>query len=180
MQGHGTATPLGDPTEAGALAAAARDKGRRGAWVITSHKASIGHGECSSGQCGLLSVLMALQLQAVAANAQLRVVNPMVTAHLPGDSHASPMMVSQPLLARGFGGVSAFGHSGTIVHIVMQPAQAGLRRVARAVVPQVHYRRSPFPWKASATTTQAVQSSSSPPIPFLGVCIVRSQAVGSK
>ena len=55
VEAHGTGTALGDPTEAGALAAVHGFSAERtAAAVVCAVKASVGHSEASSGQVGLL------------------------------------------------------------------------------------------------------------------------------
>ena len=81
VEAHGTGTALGDPTEAGALAAV------HGAGSVRSSpsgaaKASVGHAEAASGQVGLLRVWRLLVEAAAAGNAQLRALNPLVRERL--------------------------------------------------------------------------------------------------
>ena len=79
---HGTGTALGDPTEAGSLAAAYGSSHRSKCLMAGAAKASIGHAEASSGQIGLLTVRRVLEESAVTGNAQLRVLNPLVGQRL--------------------------------------------------------------------------------------------------
>jgi acyl transferase domain-containing protein len=67
IEAHGTGTALGDPTEAGALAAAMAAK-----VAVGAAKGSIGHSEAVSGQAGFLRALVGLKWQSAAGNAQLR------------------------------------------------------------------------------------------------------------
>ena len=197
LQAHGTATALGDPTEVGAIVAAMREGGgggggggggKQGAWAITSHKAAFGHGECSSGQLGLLSTILSLAHVSVAGNAHLRIANRMVNLHL--KKALSPVLGTQAAQIRGFGSVSAFGHSGTIVHIVLhrEAATASLSAAARSRSASSHvsaFRRTSFFWKKAkkslqvvvsptATRAAAAATSDAPPVPFLGALALRS------
>ena len=64
LEAHGTCTALGDPTEAGALAAV--NGARAGASVVVgAAKADVGHSEASSGQVGLLNVQRLLENECV-------------------------------------------------------------------------------------------------------------------
>ena len=54
VEAHGTGTSLGDPTEAGALAAAHESAERDAGLTVSAAKASLGHSEAASGQVGVL------------------------------------------------------------------------------------------------------------------------------
>ena len=62
LEAHGTGTALGDPTEAGSLAATlcGRASGRASPLAVAAAKASIGHSEPVSGQAGLQRLATAL------------------------------------------------------------------------------------------------------------------------
>ena len=77
VEAHGTGTPLGDPTEAGALAAAVGGGGAASV-LVGAAKGSVGHAEAASGLLGLLRAADALERACASANAQLRAVNPLV------------------------------------------------------------------------------------------------------
>jgi len=200
LQAHGTATALGDPTEVGAIVAAMREDeggcgggggggggGKQGAWAIMSHKAAFGHGECSSGQLGLLSTILSLAHVAVAGNAHLRIANRMVHLHLK-KALSLPVLGTQAAQIRGFGSVSAFGHSGTIVHIALHREAATATAAARSRSASSHVsviRRTSFFWKKPKKPLQAVVSPTAtraaaaaaldaPPVPFLGALVLRS------
>jgi acyl transferase domain-containing protein len=196
LQAHGTATALGDPTEVGAIVAAMREDeggggggggGKQGAWAIMSHKAAFGHGECSSGQLGLLSTILSLAHVAMAGNAHLRIANRMVHLHLK-KALSPPVLGTQAAQIRGFGSVSAFGHSGTIVHIALHREAATATAAARSRSASSHvsiFRRTSFFWKKAKKPLQAVVSPTAtraaaavaldaPPVPFLGALALRS------
>ena len=84
VEAHGTGTSLGDPTEAGALAAVHDGAARTTALAVTAAKASVGHTEAASGGVGLLKARRLLVAATVAGNAQLRMLNPLVGARLVG------------------------------------------------------------------------------------------------
>ena len=79
-EAHGTGTALGDPTEAGSLAAV--HSGRGSPLAVGTAKASVGHSEAGSGQVGLLKLLRVLRDSTALANAQLRVLNPLIAERL--------------------------------------------------------------------------------------------------
>ena len=76
-EAHGTGTALGDPTEAGALAAV-HGAVRPTPLLIGAAKASVGHCEALSGQVGLLRMQQVLEGSVASGNAQLRSLNPLV------------------------------------------------------------------------------------------------------
>ena len=80
LEAHGTGTALGDPTEAGSLAATlcGRASGRASPLAVAAAKASIGHSEPVSGQAGVQRLATALGRLAAGGNAQLRQLNPLV------------------------------------------------------------------------------------------------------
>ena len=83
LEAHGTGTALGDPIEAGAVAAAMlSERAPHAALTVGSIKANMGHGEPGAGLAGLLKLLTVLQNEQGAPNAQLRSINPHVRAAL--------------------------------------------------------------------------------------------------
>ena len=74
---HGTGTPLGDPTEVGALVGVF-GPARSASLAISAAKGNVGHSEPVSGLLGLAKVELQLRLGSWYGNAQLRVVNPLL------------------------------------------------------------------------------------------------------
>ena len=115
FEAHGTGTMLGDPIEAGSLAAAVlasvQDSGGA-APSLGSVKANMGHGEPGAGMTGLLMLSWGLQQAAGAPNTMLRQLNPMVTEALHGAACAMPSQLGAlPGASSGGplrGGVSSF------------------------------------------------------------------------
>jgi len=118
-EAHGTGTALGDPTEAGAVAAV-HGMGRRTPRLVGAAKASVGHSEATLGQVGLLRMRSVLQAVTAAGNTQLRVVNPLIGERLSSVS-SSFAMPPQGVVSRSEGAacVSSFGYSGTITHAAL-------------------------------------------------------------
>ena len=120
VEAHGTGTPVGDPVEAGALAAvlgAGRPADRP--CMIGSVKTNIGHTEGAAGIAGLIKVALALHHRAVPASLHCQTPTPAIPwddNRLRVQQELEPWPADDPLLA----GVSSFGISGTNVHMVMQ------------------------------------------------------------
>lgn len=127
LEAHGTGTPLGDPIEVQAAAAAygdARDADRP--LLMGSVKTNIGHTESASGAAGLIKVILSLQHGLLPQS--LHFDNP--SPHIPWES--LPVRVVDkaiPWQANGRprrAGVSSFGFTGTNAHVLIEeaPAQA--------------------------------------------------------
>lgn len=125
LEAHGTGTPLGDPIEVQAAAAAygaARDPNRP--LLMGSVKTNVGHLESASGAAGLIKVVLALQNGLLPRS--LHFDNP--SPHIPWDSlpvrvvdEAIPWQTNgRPRRA----GVSSFGFTGTNAHVLIEEAPA--------------------------------------------------------
>ena len=155
LEAHGTGTPLGDPIEVQAAAAAyggSRDADRP--LLMGSVKTNIGHTESASGAAGLIKVVLSLQHEMLPQS--LHFDNP--SPHIPWDS--LPVRVVDeaiPWQANGRprrAGVSSFGFTGTNAHVLIEeaPAQAATarRRLDRR-------RRAESRWHRSRTLTSSRQ-----------------------
>jgi acyl transferase domain-containing protein/acyl carrier protein len=123
LEAHGTGTPLGDPIEVQAAAAAygtARDQDHP--LLMGSVKTNIGHTESASGAAGLIKVVLSLQHETLPQS--LHFDNP--SPHIPWES--LPVRVvdkSIPWHANGRprrAGVSSFGFTGTNAHVLVEEA----------------------------------------------------------
>ena len=123
LEAHGTGTPLGDPIEVQAAAAAyggSRDADRP--LLMGSVKTNIGHPESASGAAGLIKVVLSLQHEVLPQS--LHFDNP--SPHIPWDS--LPVRVvdkATPWHANGRprrAGVSSFGFTGTNAHVLIEEA----------------------------------------------------------
>lgn len=124
---HGTGTPLGDPIEVGAAAAARGEKAQRGdshfstlTWVAP--KSRWGHSEGAAGAVGVLMAAQAVHTSTVDALAGLRNVNPHVERALARTSPDAVPRVAGPWVvphcARRVGS-SSFGMSGVNAHAII-------------------------------------------------------------
>ncbi len=125
LEAHGTGTPLGDPIEVQAAAAAygaSRDADRP--LLMGSVKTNIGHTESASGAAGLIKVVLSLQHEVLPRSLHFEQPSP----HIPWDS--LPVRVvdkALPWQANGRprrAGVSSFGFTGTNAHVLVEEAPA--------------------------------------------------------
>ncbi|MDC0525474.1 polyketide synthase dehydratase domain-containing protein [bacterium] len=124
-EAHGTGTALGDPIEAGSLAAALLAERRAGELLACGGiKANLGHVESTAGVSGLLRLAMSVACAEAPPNAQLRALNPHVRSATRGKPSVMPCQrvrgrVASSAPASQSGGVSSFGYSGTIAHAML-------------------------------------------------------------
>jgi acyl transferase domain-containing protein/NADPH:quinone reductase-like Zn-dependent oxidoreductase/NAD(P)-dependent dehydrogenase (short-subunit alcohol dehydrogenase family)/acyl carrier protein len=125
LEAHGTGTPLGDPIEVQAAAAAyggSRDADRP--LLMGSVKTNIGHTESASGAAGLIKVVLSLQHELLPQSLHFDKPSP----HIPWD--ALPVRVVdealpwQPNGRTRRAGVSSFGFTGTNAHVLIEEAPA--------------------------------------------------------
>ncbi len=123
LEAHGTGTPLGDPIEVQAAAAAygaSRDADKP--LLMGSVKTNIGHLESASGAAGLIKIVLSLQHELLPQSLHFETPSP----HIPWDS--LPVRVVDkaiPWQANGRtrrAGVSSFGFTGTNAHVLIEEA----------------------------------------------------------
>lgn len=125
VEAHGTGTLLGDPIEAGALAAvlgAGREADRP--LLLGSVKSNLGHLEGAAGIAGLIKLVLALHHDLLPASINFAGPNP----HIPFDEARLRVVDEARPWPRYDGiaraGVSAFGFGGTNAHVVVEePAE---------------------------------------------------------
>ncbi|TDZ97074.1 type I polyketide synthase [Mycobacteroides salmoniphilum] len=123
LEAHGTGTPLGDPIEVQAAAAAyggSRDADRP--LLMGSVKSNIGHTESASGAAGLIKVVLSLQNGVLPQSLHFDKPSP----HIPWDS-LSVRVVDKAIPWQADGrprraGVSSFGFTGTNAHVLIEEA----------------------------------------------------------
>ncbi|MFJ8691305.1 type I polyketide synthase [Streptomyces roseolilacinus] len=123
VEAHGTGTRLGDPLEAGALAAVyGRGRPADAPVLVGSVKPNIGHLEAGAGVASLLKVVLALSRGEIPPSLNHTEGNPaidwagsglrVVTARTPWPETGRPRRA----------GVSGFGYGGTIAHVLLEQA----------------------------------------------------------
>ncbi|MGD1930337.1 MAG: SDR family NAD(P)-dependent oxidoreductase [Leptolyngbyaceae cyanobacterium] len=117
---HGTGTRLGDPIEVLALN---QVMGQRSTpLLIGSAKTNIGHLESAAGVAGLIKVILSLQHQQIPPHLHLQTPNPYIPWHQLAVAVPTQLTPWPATPDRRLAGVSAFGMSGTNVHLVLEEA----------------------------------------------------------
>ncbi|WP_081635957.1 type I polyketide synthase [Micromonospora sp. CNB394] len=123
VEGHGTATALGDVVEVAALTRAfRRHTDDVGFCALGSVKTNIGHLDAAAGIAGLLKALLALRHREIPPHLHFTAPNPALALD------DSPFRVNRTLVdwpddgRPRRAGVSSFGLGGTNVHLVLQEA----------------------------------------------------------
>ncbi|MDT5247142.1 MAG: hypothetical protein QOD36_4518, partial [Mycobacterium sp.] len=154
LEAHGTGTPLGDPIEVQAAAAAygaSRDADRP--LLMGSVKTNIGHTESASGAAGLIKVVLSLQHEVLPQSLHFETPSP----HIPWDS-LPVRVVDEAIPWRANGrprraGVSSFGFTGTNAHVLIEEAPPQLAS------PESDTHEQPFNVLAlSARTPEALET----------------------
>ncbi len=121
VEGHGTATPLGDPVEVMALSKAFRSKtSNKQFCALGSVKGNLGHLDAASGIAGLIKTVLVLKNKQIPPTLHFVKPNPEI------DFEQSPFYVNNTLLPLPErvqlrrAGVSSFGIGGTNAHVILQ------------------------------------------------------------
>jgi natural product biosynthesis luciferase-like monooxygenase protein len=125
VEAHGTGTSLGDPIEAEALAGVfGRDLQRTTPLVIGSLKTNVGHMESAAGVGGIIKTVLALSHGEIPPHLHFKREHPELRlAEIP--AVVPTRMQAWPAgYARRIAGVSSFGSSGTIAHVVLEAPEA--------------------------------------------------------
>lgn len=121
LEAHGTGTPLGDPIEVQAAAAAYGDS-RTEPLLMGSVKTNIGHTESASGAAGLIKVVLSLQNEMLPKSLHFDTPSP----HIPWDTLPVRVLGDttpwQPTGRPRRAGVSSFGFTGTNAHVLVEEA----------------------------------------------------------
>ncbi|MCP3804660.1 type I polyketide synthase [Allokutzneria sp. A3M-2-11 16] len=148
VEAHGTGTTLGDPIEAQALIAAYGGERSHPLW-LGSLKSNTGHTQAAAGAAGVLKIVLALRNGLLPRT--LHADEP--SSHVDWSSGAVSLLnearrwpeVDRPRRA----GISAFGVSGTNVHMILEEAPHQ-PEVAPEPIPDV------VPWVVSGRTAEAL------------------------
>ncbi|HEY3909043.1 MAG TPA: beta-ketoacyl synthase N-terminal-like domain-containing protein [Stellaceae bacterium] len=132
VEGHGTATELGDPVEVMALASAFRS-GAPGTVPLGSAKSAIGHTETAAGVAGLIKTVLMLEQGTIAPTLHAACPSPRIPWRDTPFRLASEVL---PWTERRIAGVSSFGIGGTNAHVVLAPAPPA-RAAARQIAPRL-------------------------------------------
>ncbi|AEI40435.1 SDR family NAD(P)-dependent oxidoreductase [Paenibacillus mucilaginosus] len=133
---HGTGTRLGDPIEMNALHQAFKEyTSERGSCAVTSNKTNLGHTFAASGLVSLINLVLAFRYETVPASLHVEEENDFIPwqdtpFYVNKESRPWPERPEGPRT----GAVSAFGMSGTNVHMVLQ-SYAGERTEQPAAWP---------------------------------------------
>ncbi|GAA2515935.1 hypothetical protein GCM10010434_073420 [Winogradskya humida] len=155
VEAHGSATTLGDPIEAQALIATYGKEraGDRPLW-LGSVKSNIGHTQTAAGAAGLIKMVLALQHEQMPPTLHVEEPNPHVDWSA-GDVRLLTEGVPWPAGERiRRAGVSAFGMSGTNVHVILEEAPAPVAAVKTETAPAVIGTGSATAWMVSGRTAE--------------------------
>ncbi|NQX87136.1 MAG: type I polyketide synthase [Halioglobus sp.] len=121
IEAHGTGTPIGDPIEAAAIAAALGQRDREVPLLMGSSKANIGHLEAASGMAALLKVVMMLQREQIVAQPgpfepSRQIDWASMSVEVPTETRA--WQVPEGVTRRA--GINGFGFSGMNGHVILK------------------------------------------------------------
>ncbi len=120
IEGHGTATSLGDPIEVAALTRVFQEQtARRGYCALGSAKSNFGHLDAAAGVAGLMKAALSVKHGMIPPSLHYRTPNPKI------DFEGSPFFVNTELRpwpedGPRRAGVSSFGIGGTNAHAVLE------------------------------------------------------------
>ncbi|MCY1076949.1 type I polyketide synthase [Archangium lansingense] len=125
LEAHGTGTAMGDPIEAEAMWSVLKE-GRQGGeslWM-GSVKTNIGYPEAASGVVGMMKVVLAMQARQLPAHLHLKNPNPHIDWKSMGVKVPVELTAWDPTQGRRIAGVTSYGRTGTLAHVVLEEAPA--------------------------------------------------------
>ena len=119
VETHGTGTPLGDPIEVSAIGRVFC-KNRKKTLYLGAVKANVGHLDSAAGIAGLIKVVLSLQHKTIPAHLNFSEPN----RHIPWNDWPIKIPLENTTWEgrERVAGISAFGMSGTNVHIIVSGA----------------------------------------------------------
>ena len=119
VETHGTGTPLGDPIEVSAIGRVLC-KNREKTLYLGAVKANVGHLDSAAGIAGLIKVVLSLQHKTIPAHLNFSEPN----RHIPWNDWPIKIPLENTTWEgkERVAGISAFGMSGTNVHIIVSGA----------------------------------------------------------
>lgn len=127
VEAHATSTPLGDPTEVGAISAVyGYGSGRTKPVAIGSVKPNVGHLEAGAGAVGFIKAVMAMGKATFPPQANLKKLNSKVDWEKSGtrvvqETSEWPQPVRHPRRAA----ICSYGYGGTVSHAIVEQPQVG-------------------------------------------------------
>ncbi len=121
---HGTGTKLGDPIEMSAIQNTIA-RNRKAPCYVGSVKSNIGHLESAAGIAGLVKAVAALNHGIIPPNLHFQQPN----QHIDFDSHPVQVVTEATRIDHQANvGISSFGFGGSNAHIIIQGAEASVRK----------------------------------------------------
>jgi len=135
IEGHGTATPVGDPIEVQALVEALESAGlsKDSTVGLSSVKAQIGHTVAASGIAGVIKAVLCLRNNIIPGIANFQQVNPLLNIE---DTPFEITKISRENtdLTKKYCGISSFGVGGTNAHVIIERIDS--ESINEGIIPQ--------------------------------------------
>ncbi|WNG59048.1 type I polyketide synthase [Archangium gephyra] len=125
LEAHGTGTVMGDSIEAEAAWSVLKE-GRQGGeslWM-GSVKTNLGYPEAASGVVGMMKVVLAMWHRQLPAHLHLKNPNPHIDWKSMGVKVPVELTAWEPAQGRRIAGVTSYGRTGTLAHVVLEEAPA--------------------------------------------------------
>ncbi|PPK71410.1 type I polyketide synthase [Actinokineospora auranticolor] len=154
IEGHGTGTPLGDPIEAGALAATyGAAHSAADPVLLGSLKSNIGHTQAAAGVGGVIKAILALRNGTLPATLHAATPSPHLDWPTSGLSIATTATPLPPRDRPHRAAVSSFGISGTNAHVIIEAVPE-----PAAAEPTLGEDGAPVPLLLSGASAAAVRA----------------------